>query len=108
MSKNYLVSQLLQDTFEKTFEEDVVLASRNLVNCPIQLPLLKSVPISIYYDTLLFDSVDKSYSATIELIDNHVKEILTTVAKYTPQAPDIRYDDIPYVPYDSRTQEVVP
>jgi hypothetical protein len=108
MSKNYLVSQLLQDTFEKTFEEDVVLASRNLFNCPIQLPLLKSVPISIYYDTLLFDSVDKLYSATIELIDNHVKEILTTVAKYTPQAPDIRYDDIPYVPYDSRTQEVVP
>lgn len=108
MSKSYLASQLLQDTFEKTFEEDIALANRNICNCPIQLPLLKSLPISIYYDTLLFDSVDKSYSATIKLIDDHVEQILTTVAKYTPQAPDIRYDDIPYVPYDSRTQEVVP
>jgi hypothetical protein len=106
--KSYLVGQLLQDTFEKSLSGYIALASRNLCDCPIQIPMQKSLPISIYYDTLLFDSVDKTYSATIKLIDDHVEQILTTVAKYTPQAPDIRYDDIPYVPYDSRTQEVVP
>jgi len=108
MSKSYLSSQLIQDTFEKTLDDYLAMANRNTFDCPIQIPVQKSVLISIYYDVLLFDSVDKTYSMETKLIDDHVEQILTTIAKYTPQAPDIRYDDIPYVPYDSRTQEVVP
>lgn len=108
VEKSYLVGEMLRDTFEKTYSDYIAMASRNIVNLPSDALIQKSIPSEIYYDVLLFDSEDKSHSMDIRIINNHVDQILVTIAKYTPQAPDIRYEDIPYVPYDSRTQGVVP
>ena len=61
-----------------------------------------------YYDVCLFDTPEKTYSADIRLINDHLEEIMVSVERYTLQVPDIEYPDLPYKPYDSRTQKVVP
>jgi hypothetical protein len=52
------------------------------------------------------DTAQKSCEFGIKLVDDHVEEIMTSINRYTPQAPDVRYPRTPYVPFDSRNQEV--
>lgn len=104
--KSYLASSLIQDTFEKTYSDFLAIAKRNILDDSMDALIQKDNLIRVYYDVLLFDNVEKSYGMETKLIDDHVENLITSVSRYTPQAPDIRYLDIPYKPYDSRNQEV--
>ena len=52
------------------------------------------------------DTTEKSCDFVMKLVEDHVDEIMTSINRYTLQAPDIRYPSVPYVPFDSRNQEV--
>ena len=95
--KSLLIGNLLRDSFEIT----LISITPDILN---QTSLTKSS----YYDICLFDTPEKTYSADIRLIDDHMEEITVSVERYTPQLLDIEYLDLPYKPYDSRTQKVVP
>jgi hypothetical protein len=97
---------LIQDEFVSSIDMFLDLAVRLSVQYDNDV-LNKIVSYkTMFYDVLLFDTPEKTYGMEIKLIDDHVEQIMNSIERYSPQSPDIRYPDIPYVPYDSRTQNV--
>ncbi|MFA5434133.1 MAG: hypothetical protein WC319_14915 [Candidatus Paceibacterota bacterium] len=106
-NKNLIVSGYIKTTFEKLLNNiDVINAAK--INKSIDFNILSLKRIDSVFNMRMNqkDAVEKSCGFVIKLVDDHVDEIMTSINRYTLQAPDIRYPSIPYVPFDSRDQEV--
>jgi len=108
VTKTHLVSQMLQKSFTESMDSYVAIAERVPVSITPDILNKKTLTKLSYYDVCLFDTPEKTYSADIRLIDDHLEEITVSIERYTPQLLDIEYLDLPYKPYDSRAQRVVP
>lgn len=108
MDLSYLVSLPLQTTFIEDFNMLTAMARRIPNPYDMQIYDRKSVPVYTFYDLAVIDTDQKTYKCDIRLINDHIEEIISSVEKYTPQMLDIEYLDIPYKPYDSRRDPVVP
>jgi hypothetical protein len=104
--KTFLVGGYYQMPFIKTHDIDIATASRLTSPLNIDIPILKTCLTEFYPHVYINGPSTKTHEMGIKLIDDHVEEIIRSIEKYTPQAPDIRYLDLPYKPYDSRTDEV--
>lgn len=104
--KSMIASGYLKTYFDKSGNIDIILAERIPKNLPSDLLMQK--PIETFFTVRMNqkDTAQKSCDFVMKLVDNHVDEIMTSINRYTPQAPDVRYPSIPYVPFDSRDQEV--
>jgi len=108
MDLSYLASLPLQTTFIKDFNMLNAMARRIPKPYDMRIYDKKSVPVYTFHDLAIIDTDQKTYKCDIRLINDHIEEIISSVEKYTPQMLDIEYLDIPYKPYDSRRDPVVP
>lgn len=106
--KSYLHGIMVSDVLECSHDMYCGLASRLLISYDVGILNKNVIDKNIFYDILLFDTPEKTYGMEIKMIGDHVEQIMNSIERYSPQSPDIRYPDIPYVPYDSRTQNVTP
>lgn len=106
VDESLLIGRCIQKMFETTYDIDIVNAIR--LTSILSQDILSQKTIDNTYTIRMntLESVDNSFGITMKLIDNHIDEIMTSIARYTPQAPDVRYPNIGYRPYDSRTQRV--
>ena len=104
--KNMIASGYLKTYFDKSGNINIILAERIPKNLPSDLLMQK--PVEAFFTVRMNqkDTAHKSYEVGIKLVEDHVDEIMTSINRYTPQAPDVRYPNVPYVPFDSRNQEV--
>lgn len=102
----YLAGGYTKKEFLETITSDITIAERTL------LPLLQDATVQKTCDEILFTrayingQLEKTYEMGIKIVDNHVDEIMNSIEKFSPQFPDVKYPDIGYVPFDSRTQKV--
>ncbi len=104
--KNLLIGGYFKISFEKSCNMDIANALRLTTSITPNSLLLKTIDSFFTIRMNQQDEVQKSYGCDIRLVDDHVEEIMTSINRYTPQAPDVRYPRTPYVPFDSRNQEV--
>jgi hypothetical protein len=104
--KSIIASGYIKKYFDKTCSIDSKLASRIIKDIDNDI-LIQQVNES-FFNVIMYqkDTEQKSCEFVIRLVSDHVDEIMTSINRYTLQAPDIRYPNIPYVPFDSRDQEV--
>ena len=104
--KSMIASGYIKKYFDKTCSIDSKLASRIIKDIDNDI-LIQQVNES-FFNVIMYqkDTAQKSCEFGIKLVDDHVEEIMTSINRYTPQAPDVRYPRTPYVPFDSRNQEV--
>ena len=104
--KSMIASGYIKKYFDKTCSIDSKLASRIIKDIDNDI-LIQQVNES-FFNVIMYqkDTAQKSCEFSIKLVDDHVEEIMTSINRYTPQAPDVRYPRTPYVPFDSRDQEV--
>lgn len=107
-AKTYLISQMLRDTFTKEIKNYLAIAERTSAQLSLSMYNNKTMASFSHHDVCLFTAPENAYNCDIRLIDDHMEEITNSIERYTPQIVDIEYLDIPYKPYDSRTQKVVP
>ena len=104
--KNLLVGGYYKTIFEKAYSLDLVNASRLTTSINPDSLLSKTMDSFFTIRMNQKDTTEKSCDFVMKLVDDHVDEIMTSINRYTLQAPDIRYPSVPYVPFDSRNQEV--
>jgi len=104
--KNMLVGGYLKTYFDKTYSIGGILAERKITDLLSDILTQKVNETFFNIRMNQKDTAQKSCEFGIKLVDDHVEEIMTSINRYTPQAPDVRYPSIPYVPFDSRDQEV--
>jgi hypothetical protein len=105
--KNMIISGCIKTTFEKPLNNiDIINAAKINKSTDFNILSLKRIDSVFNMRMNQKDAVEKSCGFVIKLVDDHVDEIMTSINRYTLQAPDIRYPSIPYVPFDSRNQEV--
>lgn len=104
--KSMIASGYIKKYFDKTCSIDSKLASRIIKDIDNDI-LIQQVNES-FFNVIMYqkDTAQKSCEFGIRLVSDHVDEIMTSINRYTPQAPDVRYPRTPYVPFDSRDQEV--
>lgn len=104
--KSMIASGYIKKYFDKTCSIDSKLASRIIKDIDNDI-FIQQVNES-FFNVIMYqkDTEQKSCEFGIKLVDDHVEEIMTSINRYTPQAPDVRYPRTPYVPFDSRNQEV--
>ena len=104
--KSMIASGYIKKYFDKTCSIDSKLASRIIKDIDNDI-FIQQVNES-FFNVIMYqkDTAQKSCEFGIKLVDDHVEEIMTSINRYTPQAPDVRYPRTPYVPFDSRNQEV--
>ena len=98
--------QPLQIPFVETYASDIVNAVRLTIPLAVDALVQKPCLVEYYPRAYINGPSLKTCEMGIKLINDHVDKIICSIEKYTPQAPDIRYLDLPYKPYDSRTDEV--
>jgi hypothetical protein len=107
-TKQFLSGTLIKDTLELNKEFNISISSRLLSEYEnyayVQAPKEKYS----FYDVAIFTTPEKTYGMETKLIDDHVEQVMNSIERYTWQAPDVRYPDIPYNVYDSRNQDVTP
>ncbi len=106
-NKNLNVAGYIKTTFEKPLNNiDIINAAK--INKPTDFNIYSLKRIDSVFNMRMNqkDAVEKSCGFVMKLVDDHVDEIMTSINRYTLQAPDIRYPSVPYVPFDSRNQEV--
>jgi hypothetical protein len=104
--KNIIISPFIQKYLNKSYNISNILSQRKIINIPSNI-LIQQTNKAFYNIRLnQKDTAYKSCEFGIKLVEDHVDEIMTSINRYTPQAPDVRYPNIPYVPFDSRDQEV--
>lgn len=104
--KNMIVGGYLQKYFDKSFNVGGILANRRTKELPSDILTQKANETFFNIRMNQKDTAEKSCDFVMKLVDDHVDEIMTSINRYTLQAPDIRYPSVPYVPFDSRNQEV--
>ncbi len=104
--KSMIASGYIKKYFDKTCSIDSKLASRIIKDIDNDI-FIQQVNES-FFNVIMYqkDTEQKYCEFVIRLVSDHVDEIMTSINRYTVQAPDIRYPSIPYVPFDSRNQEV--
>lgn len=106
ITKELIVSEMLQKAITIPEYAYVALAGRNTIGYTFDITPSKSFVHEYYPRCYLLDNEPKNYSMEFKLIDNHTDEIMNSIERYTPQAPDIRYPSIPYNVWDSRKEGV--
>ena len=104
--KSMIIGGYLQKYFDKSYNVDGILAERRTKEMPLDILTQKANETFFNIRMNQKDTAQKSCEFGIKLVDDHVEEIMTSINRYTPQAPDVRYPRTPYVPFDSRNQEV--
>lgn len=106
--KTFLVGSLLQDNLG--FDSDIItsLSSRLSSEYDIYMYAQAANEKYTFYDIAIFTTPEKAYGMETKLIDDHVEQVMNSIERYSWQAPDVRYPDIPYNVYDSRNQSVTP
>lgn len=104
--KNMLVGGYLKTYFDKTYSIGGILAERKITDLLSDILMQRANEKFFTIRMNQKDTAQKSCEFGIKLVDDHVEEIMTSINRYTPQAPDVRYPRTPYVPFDSRNQEV--
>lgn len=106
LTKNMIIGGFFNTTFENSYDIIIANAFRliSLINC--DLLSLKSIDKFVNVRMNLLDNATKSYGFDIILKDDYVDKIMNQIEEYTLQAPDIRYPNIPYSPFDSRERSV--
>jgi len=104
--KSMIVGDYLQKYFDKAYNVGGILAERKTKEIPLDILTQKANETFFNIRMNQKDTAQKSCEFGIKLVDDHVEEIMTSINRYTPQAPDVRYPRTPYVPFDSRNQEV--
>ena len=105
--KNMIVSGCIEKTFDKPLNNiDIINAAKINKSTDFNILSLKRIDSVFNMRMNQKDAVEKSCGFVMKLVEDHVDEIMTSINRYTPQAPDVRYPRTPYVPFDSRDQEV--
>ena len=106
-NKDITISSCIEKTFNKPLNNiDIINAAKINKSTDFNILSLKRIDSVFNMRMNQKDAVEKSCGFVIKLVDDHVEEIMTSINRYTPQAPDVRYPRTPYVPFDSRNQEV--
>ena len=101
-----IASGYIKKYFDKTCSIDSKLVSRIIKDIDNDI-FIQQVNES-FFNVIMYqkDTEQKYCEFVMRLVSDHVDEIMTSINRYTVQAPDIRYPRTPYVPFDSRNQEV--
>ncbi len=106
LNKSFIVGRFLSKEFTQNYDVNCALAARNIVQYSPDVDVLKTVLLEYYPKCYVIDNEPKNYAMDIHIIDNHTDEIMTSIQRYTPQAPDIRYPYKPYKVWNSRNEGV--
>jgi hypothetical protein len=106
ITRNYITSGAFQVTYDIYIQPDVILAARLTCDYTPDIAILKTVLKEYFPRCYISDSEPKTYGMGLNIIDNHTEEVMNLIERYTPQAPDIRYPNIPYNVWDSRKEGV--
>ena len=104
--RSMIASGYLKKYFDKSNSIDTILANRQIKDLTSDILVQKANEAIFNVRMNQKDTAEKSCDFVMKLVDDHVDEIMTSINRYTLQAPDIRYPSVPYVPFDSRNQEV--
>ncbi len=104
--KSMIIGGYLQKYFDKAYNVGGILTERKTKEIPLDILTQKANETFFNIRMNQKDTAQKSCEFGIKLVEDHVDEIMTSINRYTLQAPDIRYPSVPYVPFDSRNQEV--
>lgn len=104
--RSMIASGYLKKYFDKSSSIDTILADRQIKDLTSDILVQKANEAIFNVRMNQKDTAEKSCDFVMKLVEDHVDEIMTSINRYTLQAPDIRYPSVPYVPFDSRDQEV--
>lgn len=104
--RSMIASGYLKKYFDKSSSIDTILANRQIKDLTSDILVQKANEAIFNVRMNQKDTTEKSCDFVMKLVEDHVDEIMTSINRYTLQAPDIRYPSVPYVPFDSRNQEV--
>jgi hypothetical protein len=106
VDSTYLIRQYSKKGINVTYSPDIITVLRKTKALPTDILMNKTVDKTLKIDTNVLNTREAGIGIGVNIIDSHVNEILNSIEKYIPQAPDIVMPTIAYHPYDSRTEEI--